>query len=81
MFTLGHDQGAGFRCKFSGKRRMVLVCVADQDMRDAASLESFLKGAMMAVDFRSRIDDRDTVPADDIAVGAVKGQGGRHSER
>ena len=58
-----------------GGRRMVLVGVGDQDMRDGLAPHRVEQGLDMARQVGAGVDDGDVAGADDIAAGAREGIG------
>lgn len=55
--------------------------VADEDMADRPSRDHIDQGLQMRLVVRSRIDHRKRIAANNVAVGAVKGEGARIAGR
>ncbi|MNY25476.1 hypothetical protein D3C86_1592610 [compost metagenome] len=77
MRTLRHRQRPGCRLQSPGERRVITMGVADEDMGDLAAIKRRQQRLKMRLILRAGIDDGNGAVADDVAVGAVKGEGGR----
>ena len=74
MRAFCHDQRAGGLLQPPRQRRMVLVRMADGDMRHLASPKGPHQSLKMRLVLRSGIDHADGAVPDNIAVGAMEGE-------
>ena len=72
--AFGGDDCAGLPLQQPGERRVVAMRVADEDMADRPAVDGAEQSRQMIGVVRAGIDDRQAVPADDVAVGAVEGE-------
>ncbi len=68
------DRRSGFGLEPAGHRRMVVMGMGDGDETDLATADGGKPVLQMTVDLRAGIDDDQFVAADEIAIGAVKGE-------
>src|SRR5690606_23453334 len=66
---------AGGRRQPGGERRVIAMGVADEDMADRPAADRRQQGGQVLLVVRAGIEDGQRLPADDVAVGAVKGEG------
>ncbi len=76
MRPFGHGQRTGFSLQTARQGRVIAVGVADQDMADTPVTDRPHQRLEMRIVFRSGVQHGDGLAgADDVAVGAVKGEG------
>src|SRR5438552_3506985 len=79
MRTFGKHGGAGVLLQPRRERRMVAVGMADEDVADRPAADRREQRRQMLIVVRPRIDHRERLAADEIAVGAVEGERARVS--
>ncbi len=77
----GYQLGTKFIFQHRGERRMIPVRMADKNMADRPPVYRPQQGGMMRVINRTGIDQRQRIAADQIAIGAIKGEGARIIDR
>ncbi len=70
--AFGGDDGAGRFLQPGGKRRMVGMGMADEDVADRPPADCREQGLEMRLVLGTRIDDGERIAPDDVAVGAVE---------